>query len=82
MVLYDIEGRCVMKLKTTANEKKPAKLTANEKKSAKLMEAAREAAFAAAEAMDRRDLDEWNRLQDHAADLRKQAKALVKKSVK
>jgi hypothetical protein len=36
----------------------------------KLMEAARDTAFEAAEAMDRRDLKEWNRLQDGAEALR------------
>jgi len=43
---------------------------------AELIQAARDAAFEAAEAMDRRDLERWNELQDRAAELRKQAHAL------
>ena len=42
---------------------------------AELIQAARDAAFEAAEAMDRRDVERWNELQDRAAELRKQAHA-------
>jgi hypothetical protein len=42
-----------------------------------LLDAAQEAAFAAAEAMGRRDAKEWSRLQDKAADLRNQAENLA-----
>lgn len=47
----------------------------------KLMEEARDAACQAAEAMDRDDLEEWNKLQDRAEALRDNAKKIgVKKS--
>jgi uncharacterized protein Yka (UPF0111/DUF47 family) len=38
-----------------------------------LMQAAKDAAFEAAEAMDRGDVKTWNELQDRAAALRKEA---------
>jgi Na+/phosphate symporter len=41
-----------------------------------LIQAAKDAAFEAAEAMDRRDLKTWNELQDRAAELRKEARRL------
>lgn len=41
-----------------------------------LIQAAKDAAFEAAEAMDRRDLKTWNDLQDRAAELRKEARRL------
>jgi uncharacterized protein Yka (UPF0111/DUF47 family) len=44
-----------------------------------LIQAARDAAFEAAEAMDRRDVVRWNELQDRAAELRKQADALKRR---
>lgn len=41
-----------------------------------LIQAAKDTAFEAAEAMDRRDVETWNRLQDRAAELRKEAQSL------
>lgn len=43
----------------------------------KLLDDAHEAAFAAAEAMDRRELKEWMAFQEKAAKLRKQAEKLA-----
>ncbi len=47
--------------------------SSNEKRRTELLEAAREAAFLAAEAMDRRDLVEWTKQQNRAEALRKRA---------
>ena len=41
-----------------------------------LIQAAKDAAFDAAEAMNRQDLKTWNELQDRAAALRKEARTL------
>jgi hypothetical protein len=49
---------------------------------AKLMQAARDAAFEAAEAMDRGEVKEWARLQDRAQDLRAQQRRLKSMKVK
>jgi hypothetical protein len=47
----------------------------------KLMEAASDAAYEAAEAMDRADLEEWNKLQDRAESLRNKANKIgIKKT--
>lgn len=48
----------------------------------KLLDDAHEAAFAAAEAMDRRESEEWLAFQEKAAKLRKQAEKLASGSSK